>query len=137
MRTIDKPHILIVDDDPAIVELFEIYMEFSGYEVTTAANGALAVTILQNSSPERPIDLIMVDLMMPVMDGLRFIHVLRTELKLTMPVLALTAMSKPGDMQKAIHAGATAVINKPVVPQVIIEKITELLASTGPQRHPD
>jgi two-component system response regulator MprA len=137
MSTIDKPHILIVDDDPALIELFRIYLEFVGYEVLFAADGAQAIMLLQNSVARRPLDIVMVDLMMPVMDGLSFIHFLRTELNLTLPVLALTGMSKPSDVQRAIDAGANAVLSKPIEPKLIIEKLTELLASTGPQRHPD
>jgi len=131
MRATNKPCVLIIDDDPAIIELLSIYLEFTGYEVQTAADGAQGVAILKSMTTDRPIDAIMVDLMMPVMDGLRFIHLLRTELKCALPVLALTGMSKPNDVQRAVQAGANAVLSKPVEPKVIIEKLAELLNRRG------
>ena len=131
MRATNKPCVLIIDDDPAIIELLSIYLEFTGYEVQTAADGAQGVAILKSMTTDRPIDAIMVDLMMPVMDGLRFIHLLRTELKSALPVLALTGMSKPNDVQRAVQAGANAVLSKPVEPKVIVEKLAELLNRRG------
>ena len=131
MRATNKPCVLIIDDDPAIIELLSIYLEFTGYEVQTAADGAQGVAILKSMTTDRPIDAIMVDLMMPVMDGLRFIHLLRTELKCALPVLALTGMSKPNDVQRAVQAGANAVLSKPVEPKVIVEKLAELLNRRG------
>lgn len=131
MRETNKPCVLIIDDDPAIIELLSIYLEFMDYEVRTAPDGAQAVAIVKDMTPERPIDAIMVDLMMPVMDGLRFIHTLRTELKCALPVLALTGMSQPDDVQRALRAGANAVLSKPVEPKVILDKLAELLGCCG------
>lgn len=131
MRATNKPCVLIIDDDPAIVELISIFMEFMDYEVRTALDGAQAIAILKDMTPERPIDVIMVDLMMPVMDGLRFIHTLRTELKCTLPVLALTGMSQPDDVQRALRAGANAVLSKPADPKVVLDKLAELLGGCG------
>lgn len=123
--------ILVVDDDPLIVELFGIALDMKGYEVLTAGDGEQAIAVLQNVDPDHPVDVIMIDLMMPVMDGLRFIHWLRTEMKSTLPVLALTGMSQASVAQGAIDAGANAVLSKPVDPLVIIDKLAELLKNVG------
>ncbi|MDP2828870.1 MAG: response regulator transcription factor [Sulfuricellaceae bacterium] len=122
-----KPRILVVDDDAIIVELLSMVLDRAGYEVLTAGDGVQAISILQSTLPDQSIDILMVDLMMPVMDGLRFMRWLRTELKCSLPVLALTGMSKPSEVQAAIQAGADAVLNKPIEPRLIIEKLTELL----------
>ena len=126
-----QPRILIVDDDASIVELLCIVLEMEGYEVATAGDGKQAVTILQNAAPDCPFDILMVDLMMPVMDGLHFMHWLRTELKCTLPVLALTGMSKPDEIDRAKLAGADDVLSKPIEPMDIVKKLAELLARKG------
>lgn len=122
------PRILVVDDDVIIVELLGMVLDRAGYEVLTASDGVKAISILQGASPDRAVDILMVDLMMPVMDGLRFMRWLRTELKSSLPVLALTGMSKPSEVQAALQAGADAVLNKPIEPRLIVEKLAELLA---------
>lgn len=121
------PRILVVDDDVIIVELLGMVLERAGYEVLTASDGAQAVSILQGVQPDQAVDILMVDLMMPVMDGLRFMRWLRTELRSSLPVLALTGMSKPSEVQAALQAGADAVLNKPIEPRLIVEKLAELL----------
>lgn len=126
-----KKRILIVDDDPSIVELLGISLEMVGYEVLTAGDGMQAISVLQNAIHDHPVDMVMVDLMMPVMDGLRFIRWLRTEMNSPLPVLALTGMSQASDAQIAMSAGASAVLSKPVEPRVIIEKLAELLKDAG------
>lgn len=120
--------ILVVDDDEIIVELLSMVLERAGYEVLTASDGAQAIAILQGAQPDQAVDILMVDLMMPVMDGLRFMRWLRTEQKSALPVLALTGMSKPSEVQAALQAGADAVLNKPIEPRLIVEKLAELLS---------
>lgn len=119
--------ILVVDDDEIIVELLSMVLERAGYEVLTASDGAQAIAILQGAQPDQAVDILMVDLMMPVMDGLRFMRWLRAEQKSALPVLALTGMSKPSEVQAALQAGADAVLNKPIEPRLIVEKLAELL----------
>ena len=133
MNDARKLRILVVDDDPAIVELLSIVLEMAGYEVLTAGDGAQAVSLLQNLVPESLLDVIMVDLMMPVMDGLRFMRWLRTEFKSTVPVpvLALTGRNKPGGEAMILQAGADAVLYKPVEPKEIVEMLATLLDRTG------
>lgn len=131
MNEMRKKRILIVDDDPSIIELLGISLDMAGYEVLAAGDGAQAVISLQKMMPDDAVDVIMVDLLMPVMDGLRFVRWLRTEMKSTLPVLALTGMSQSKDTQAAMSAGADAVLSKPVDPRVIIKKLAELLEDTA------
>ena len=131
MNDARKLRILVVDDDPAIVELLVMVLEMAGYEVLTAGDGAQAVSLLQNLVPESLVDAIMVDLMMPVMDGLCFMRWLRTEQKSTVPVLVLTGRNKPGGEAIILQAGANAVLYKPVEPRAVVEMLATLLDRTG------
>ena len=131
MNDARKLRILVVDDDPAIVELLVMVLEMAGYEVLTAGDGAQAVSLLQNLVPESLVDVIMVDLMMPVMDGLRFMRWLRAEQKSTVPVLVLTGRNKPGGEAMILQAGADAVLYKPAEPREIIKMLATLLDRTG------
>lgn len=84
-----KRHILIVEDDPAICEAYKLVLEEEGYVVLTAENGKDAVTKLKQC--EALPDLILLDLMMPVMNGWEFLEVRRADPTLAgIPVLALT-----------------------------------------------
>lgn len=122
-----KSRILVVDDDQYLAELFTMFFELGGYEVLTAGDGAQAVSILQNQSPDHAIDAITVDLMMPVMDGLRFMRWLRTEFKSTIPVLVLTGKRKEGIEELVMQAGANGILYKPVDLEEIIAKMASLL----------
>ena len=124
---VHKPaHILLVDDDDAIRDLLSIVLEGSGYRVQTAADGRQAKEALsqQQSAP----DLIVLDMMMPVMDGLAFLQWLRQERRATIPVLGLTAMEKAGSQQAILDAGATLVIFKPVNTPHLVTAVNKLLA---------
>jgi len=127
MEQTQSPRILIIDDDPDMVELFEIVLELNGYRVTSAGNGAEAITMLQRALPAGEIDIVMVDLMMPVMDGLQFLRLLRKGLKCSLPVLALSAMNKQEEIDRAREAGADAVLNKPIEPSLVIRKLSMML----------
>ena len=88
-----KARVLIVDDDPALCRLLKFGLDRAGYETLTAADGAQAMALL---GPQR-VDLIIVDLMMPVIDGLRFLRWLRQEAKLDVPALAFTSSGPEGN----------------------------------------
>ena len=80
--------ILVVDDDPAICENLKLRLESNGYEVTTASNGVVAFV---KASEEKP-DLIILDVSMPTMDGLKFVQATRWKMEMRdIPILILTA----------------------------------------------
>lgn len=115
--------ILIIDDDNFLIKLMEMSLKSEGYEVVTANHGKKAIEILSDN-PQ--VDMIVVDLMMPELDGLSFLHWLRKEAKLTIPTLVQTGMANEKIKQQAKDAGSTALINKPVKVPVLLEKIKEL-----------
>lgn len=124
MSTLKHAHILLVDDDAALKELFTIVLQGSGHTVETAADGRQATAALRTSMP----DLIVLDMMMPLMDGLTFLRWLRQERGAKTPVLCLTGMEKPGSEQTMLDAGATSVIYKPANTQHLLTEVSQLVA---------
>jgi CheY-like chemotaxis protein len=106
-------NILIVDDD--VRNLFALTTAFERYGInpTTAESGKEAISILNNSS--NTVDLVLMDIMMPEMDGYETIQKIRRENKNnTLPIIAVTAKAMKGDREKCIEAGASDYITKPV-----------------------
>ncbi len=99
--------ILIVDDEPQIVEICRDYLKAAGYEIVTANNGAQGVSLARREKP----DLIVLDLMMPEMDGLDVCRALRRESDV--PIIMLTARVEETDKLIGLELGADDYITKP------------------------
>lgn len=114
--------ILVVDDDKEIAQLLEIYIKNEGYEPISAYNGREALTKL-NTNPD--IDLMILDIMMPEMDGIEVIKEVRKDSQL--PILVLSA--KTGDMDKiqGLITGADDYVTKPFNPLEIMARVKSLL----------
>jgi DNA-binding response OmpR family regulator len=123
--------ILVVDDDPVYREVLRIALESEGYEVLQAENGARALNILKCSRP----DLVILDILMPVMDGLRFLQSLRGDLKIDVPVLVLTCVDAKSVSVEALVHGANDVAAKPVKLESLLGRVRELSArpAAGPE----
>ena len=103
--------ILLAEDNEANATTFMSYLEAKGYRVIHALNGEMAIALIQQESP----DLVLMDIQMPVMDGLTAISKIRTELGLTeLPIIALTALAMDGDAEKCLAMGANDYLSKPV-----------------------
>ena len=103
--------ILAVDDERHIVRLVQINLEKEGYEVVTASNGREA---LEKVDSEKP-DLVVMDVMMPEMDGFETTHAIRGIRRYrNLPIIALTAKAMKGDREKCLEAGLSDYITKPV-----------------------
>lgn len=114
--------ILVVEDDPSLLELEKSILEDS-YSVDTAENGEQA---LKKVRVEKP-DLIILDLMMPVMDGYQFCDELKKDNILDkIPIIMVTAKNKREDMEEGYLSGAQAYIFKPFTAKDLL-KVTELL----------
>ncbi len=115
--------ILIVDDDRSILRIFEFSLRHAGYYTTTALDGAEAIEIAENEKP----DLILMDLMMPILDGWEATEKLKADPKTKdIPVVAITATSPQG-CKRALQIGCIDVITKPVSTLSLIEKVKEYL----------
>ncbi|MCG7376571.1 response regulator transcription factor [Paenibacillus sp. ACRSA] len=112
--------LLIADDEPEIVELLQLYLE-KDYNILTAANGEEALQCIHSG----PIDLVILDIMMPVMDGLQLIKQIRATYH--MPVLFLSAKSQDHDKILGLGLGADDYISKPFNPLEIVARVEALL----------
>jgi CheY-like chemotaxis protein len=117
--------ILCVDDDPIILQLNGDILRFHGYTVLTALNGPAA---LELAARERPA-LILLDIMMPDMDGFTMCRLLKADPALrAIPVIVLTAMTDPKLNMRAFDAGAELALRKPAEPSVVLRTIEAALA---------
>ena len=116
--------ILIVDDEPNIVMSLEYTFKKNNYEVFIARDGQEALDILKTNFP----DVIILDIMMPMVDGFATLEQIRKDdnLKHT-KVLFLSAKNKASDIEKGLALGADAYMTKPFTIKKIVEQISELL----------
>lgn len=119
----DKRRILVVEDDQVYRELLAFGLTVRGYVVYVAEHGARAMEVIEEAAPH----VVLVDLLMPVMDGLRFLDWLRKESGLRVPSLVLTCMDSKSFAVDALVAGATDVLNKPVDLDLLVRKIEAIL----------
>ncbi len=120
MQTPVKYKILIVDDDPDIVELLQYNLEKEGYEVAHALNGQQALLVARKFKPE----IILLDVMMPVMDGITACRHFREDPKFKdTHILFLTARSEEFSEVAAFEAGADDFIVKPIKPRALISRL--------------
>ncbi|MDB5003955.1 MAG: Transcriptional regulatory protein YycF [Mucilaginibacter sp.] len=129
MSNLNKQKILIVDDEPDILELIEYNLKKEGYQVFTARNGQEAVTEAKRSLP----DLIVLDIMMPKMDGIEACRIMRTmpEFKNTFMVF-LTARSEEYSEIAGFNVGADDYIAKPIKPRALVSRINAILRRNAP-----
>jgi len=119
--------ILIADDDPIIIKLLQVNLEMEGYDVVTAHDGQDAV---EKAKAETP-DLVILDIMMPRMDG----WTARSELLaipelVETPVIFLSARAQQADLRKGYEAGVAEYVTKPFDPVDLLTIIEQILAGT-------
>ena len=120
----EKIKILIVDDEPDILEILKLNLQSEGYKVSTAENGKKALKKADKINP----DLIVLDLMMPIMDGIETCERLRLDSRYkNILIIFLTARSEEYSQIAALDVGADDYITKPVKPRVFLSKIKSLL----------
>jgi signal transduction histidine kinase/HAMP domain-containing protein/CheY-like chemotaxis protein len=118
-------HILIVDDDVRNIFSLTSVLEDAGVDVSFAENGRDALTLL-DATPD--IDLVLMDVMMPQMDGYETMRAIRQRADFgTLPIIALTAKAMEGDREKSIEAGASDYIPKPVDPDRLVSVVASWL----------
>mgnify|MGYP000072950354 CR=1 FL=1 len=122
-----KPLISIVDDDKANVETLSDYLEAKGYNIIVAENGREAIELTKLHHP----DAILMDVQMPVLNGLAAIQELRSDPQFTkLPIIALTALAMKGDRERCLTAGANEYLTKPVTLGLLAATIQELISPT-------
>lgn len=113
--------ILIVDDEPQIVEICRDYLKAAGYETVTASNGTQGLSLARREKP----DLIVLDLMMPEMDGFEVTREIRRESDV--PIIMLTARVEETDKLIGLELGADDYITKPFSPRELVARIRVVL----------
>ena len=117
--------VLIVEDDKNIRELLQMYLEKEGYAVTTAGDGSQGLTKFRSIKP----DLVLLDVMMPVMDGWGVCRAIRSESKT--PIIMLTAKSETDDKVNGLKTGADDYITKPFEMKEVLARIEAVLRRSG------
>ncbi|NEP37900.1 MAG: response regulator transcription factor [Okeania sp. SIO2G4] len=124
INTTDQRRLMLVDDDPNLILLVKDYLEFRGYQVTTAENGREALEKLENEIPE----LIICDVMMPEMDGYTLVqHIRENPATEWVPVLFLSAKGQSQDRVKGLNTGADVYIVKPFEPEELVAQVESSL----------
>jgi two-component system, OmpR family, alkaline phosphatase synthesis response regulator PhoP len=130
-----KPRILVVDDEPEAVELVEFNLKQAGYAVITAVDGAEA---LKKAHAHRP-DLIILDVMLPEMDGFEACKVLRLDpATARVPIIMLTAKAAEIDRVLGLELGADDYLTKPFSPKELVARVRAVLRrAEGEQAPPE
>jgi len=118
--------ILVVDDEERLRSLLRAYLTQEGFRVLAAANGREALRIADQEKP----DLIILDLMMPEVDGYEFMRLYR-ERKHQVPVIMLTAKVEEADAVLGLEIGADDYVTKPFSPRVLVARVRAVLRRTG------
>jgi len=120
-----KKKILVVDDEKDLTALVSLHMKMAGYEVLSASNGEKALVVARQEKP----DLIILDLMLPKIDGWEVCRRLRQDPEIkNVPVIMLTARAETEDKLKGFEAGADDYVTKPFSPRELIARVKRVLA---------
>jgi DNA-binding response OmpR family regulator len=120
--------ILIVEDDPSVLRATSYILEKEGYDVITAQNGLEGLKKAREDNP----DLLVLDVMLPGIDGFEICHNLRGEPETAdLPILMFSAKGQESDKATGMKMGANDYLTKPVDRIVLLDKVAELLATKG------
>lgn len=125
-----KARILVVDDDEALSEMIGIVLRNDGFEPTFCADGSQALEMFRSSRP----DLVLLDLMLPGMDGIEVCQAIRAESDT--PIVMLTAKSDTSDVVRGLEAGADDYVPKPFKPAELVARVRARLRE-GETRAPE
>jgi CheY-like chemotaxis protein len=122
------PTVLVIDDEVGALTLVGIMLEKGGLDVLKAQNAHIALNILETKQP----DLIILDIMMPGMDGIELCQVIRSDAMIAeIPIIILSARSDPESVQSGLAAGANDYIQKPVLHHDLLAKVQKTIQNTA------
>ena len=116
--------VLVVDDDPVILKLLIVNFELEGYELCSATQGAEALEVARERRP----DVVVSDIMMPIMSGLDLVVAMKADPDLALiPVLLLSAKAQAADSRAGLQAGAADYVTKPFEPLDLVSRVEAVL----------
>jgi len=117
--------VLAIDDDPAMTELLTLLLQINQFDVITANNGHDGIALVKNATP----DIILLDMMMPQMDGWQVCAEIRKFSNV--PIVVLSAINNPDMVASALDAGADDYLIKPVPSNILVAHIKNLVRRSG------
>ena len=117
--------ILVIDDDAAVTDLLSLLLKSQGFEVTATNNSSEGLTVIRENQP----DLVVLDLMMPEMDGWEVCKTVREFSQV--PIIILSALNDPSMIASVLDAGADDYLTKPTPSRVLVAHINRLVNRTG------
>jgi len=129
-----RERILVIDDEEDILELVRFNLSKAGYEVTCASSGEQGLKLAKSSPP----DLILLDLMLPGLDGLEVCRLLKREARTQrVPLVMISAKGEESDIVSGLELGAEDYITKPFSPRVLVARIRVVLRRRADEEAPD
>jgi DNA-binding response OmpR family regulator len=126
----EKKNIILIEDEPDTAELISLHLKKEGYGITVFANGAGFLRFMEENMP----DLVLLDLVLPDMDGLEICKTLRKGSELSaIPIIIVTAKNEEMDKVLGLELGADDYITKPFSPKELVARVRALLRRRGPQ----
>ena len=121
----EMPRVLVIDDDPVIVQLLRVNFEIEGFDVVSAGDGREG---LERAKVDQP-DIILSDIMMPRVDGLELVSTLKQDPDTRhVPVILISAKAQNADVQRGLELGADDYVTKPFDPLELIDRVNAALA---------
>ena len=131
MTSARSKHILVIDDDVTSLDIVSFFFEERGYRVDRCADGKAAIEYVRRVSP----DLLIVDLMMPEINGVETVREIRKLGLQKTPIIAFTAVDDPDLHQQAVDAGCNEVLTKPCPTEKLLRHIKQYLGADEDIRH--
>jgi DNA-binding response OmpR family regulator len=126
-----KPTVLSIDDEPDVLDLIRFHLTRAGCEVVTAASGREALEVIRSRRP----DLVLLDLMLPDIDGFALCEILRRQAATaTIPIVIVSAWSTDDSRNLGLELGALDFLTKPFSPKELIARVMGLLSRAAPDR---
>jgi DNA-binding response OmpR family regulator len=126
-----SPTVLVVEDDPVILQLLEVNFEMEGFSVITAADGALGYDQAVGARP----DIIVSDIMMPKRSGLELVAELKGDPDTSdIPIILLSAKAQNADVRSGLDSGADEYVTKPFEPLDLVDRVNRLLEARASRR---
>jgi DNA-binding response OmpR family regulator len=119
-----RRRVLVVDDEPRMIHFIRLNLEHDGFEVTEASSGIEALEVMRDTLP----DLILLDVMMPDLDGFETLELIR-EIS-TVPIIMLTAKGEEDDRVRGLELGADDYITKPFSPRELVSRVRAVIRRT-------